>query len=228
MSRSGGRVSPLKRIAGLSSIPETAPRLRTEVEFVIDSNGRARMENVIVRDPSSSRYEDEDSPYESSSDDDTMMVRSRNTSFEIPQPKGPKSGRFETSSRGTERRHSTHNSYSRSDSSRSSQRSTRRGSLDSEAETVMEQDTTGDATQEIRKLMESRKQTHYKAQHSMQRRHPTDLRPRPRYNYASSSNLSPSTNTDLDGTTPSSTRSGTTRCVCNNPDSEGFMIQWYV
>ena len=213
-------------MAGLSSIPETAPRLRTEVEFVIDSNGRARMENVVVRDHSANRYEDGDSPYESSSDDEAPIIQSRNTSFEIPQQKAPRVGSFDTLGRGVERRerrHSTHNSYSRSESSRSSQRSTRRGSIDSEAETVMEHDTTGDATQEIRKMMETRKQNHYKAQNAMPRRNPTDLRPRPRYaNYASSSNVSPSNNTD----TPSSTRSGTTRCVCNNPDSEGFMIQW--
>lgn len=216
-------------MAGLSSIPETAPGLRTEVKFTIDNNGRARMENVIVRDRPSSQYEDDDlSPYESSSDDEPIIL-SRNTSFDFPQPKAPKLGRFETSNRGAERRHSTHNSYSRSESSRSSQRSTRRGSLDSEAETVVEHDSTGDATQEIRKLMEARKQNHYKAQNSIQRRHPTDLRPRPSYaNYASSSNLSPGTITDADGQTPSSTRSGTTRCVCNNSDSEGFMIQWYV
>lgn len=191
------------------------------------------MENVIVRDRPSSRYEDEDSLHESSSEDEAIMVPSRVTSFEIPQPHAPRHGRFETSSRTVEqtveRRYSVNNSYSRSESSRSSQRSTRRGSLDSEAETVVEHDTTGDATQEIRKLMETRKQNHYKAQNSMQRRQIPDLRPRPRYaNYASSSNASPSTNTDPEGATPSSSRSGTTRCVCHNPDSEGFMIQWLV
>lgn len=191
------------------------------------------MENVIVRDRPSSRYGDEDSLYGSSSEDEAILVPSRVTSFEIPQSKVPKLGRFETLSRGVEqiveRRYSVNNSYSRSESSRSSQRSTRRGSVDSEAETVMEQDTTGDATQEIRKLMETRKQNHYKAQNSMQRRQIPDLRPRPRYaNYASSSNVSPSTNTDTEGATPSSSRSGTTRCVCHNPDSDGFMIQWLV
>lgn len=45
----------------------------------------------------------------------------------------------------------------------------------------------------------------------------------------SSSNVSPSTMTDPDAPTPSvsSSRSGTTRCICTNPDSNGFMIQWY-
>lgn len=195
--------------------------MRTEVKFVIDKNGRAGTETVIVSDGQQSFYDDGHSQSDTS-DDETPITLSRNTSFDLPRQVAPRFDRSEVVGRGKEpQRHASHSSYSRSDSSRSSQR---RGSLDSEAETVVEHDSTGDASQEIRKMMQARKQAQQRAAGASLRRNPTDLRPRPTY-YAPSSNVSPS-HTDVSGATPSSTRSGTTRCVCRSSDTEGVMIQW--
>ena len=88
----------------------------------------------------------------------------------------------------------------------------------------------GDATRELRKVMEDRKKSQMMKARNPQHHRYSSNNPRGSSQYASfssSTNISPTTITDPDGATPSS-RSGTTRCVCNNPDSEGFMIQWYV
>jgi hypothetical protein len=95
--------------------------------------------------------------------------------------------------------------------------------MGSEAETVMEEDDgSGDATLVLRKIMEERKKSLSKVRIARHHRYDSDNTPR------GTSQYSASTVTDPDGATPSSSRSGTTRCVCNNPDSDGFMIQWYV
>ncbi|KUJ21020.1 uncharacterized protein LY89DRAFT_665486 [Mollisia scopiformis] len=231
----GGRVSPVKqqRPSTLKSIPEmSTPRMRTELKFTIDSNGRAKTERVIVgeeprttRGGPSTTHEDWDSShYESSSDDEPILVPSRNTSFSLPQPsKAPRHSRLEASNRGSDIRRHSASGYSQSESS--SQHSYGRDSVESEAETVMDGDD-GDATRELRKVMESRKQNQLKSRNPRHHHYGSDATPRGNSygNYGSSANLSPTTLTDP-ATTPSSTRSGTTRCVCNNPDSEGFMIQ---
>ena len=226
------------------SIPELAPpKTHTAVKFTIDSNGRARAETVVVEDqedvsPKRSRggrsplNEQFESEYESSTDEEPIILPSQNTSFALPQPKGPRLATFETSNRSLDvRRHSTILSgYSQSESS--SQRSSiRRGSIESEAETVMEEnDGSGDATRALRKVMEDRKRNQLKSRNQRHHRYVSDATPQGnlQYVYSSSTNISPTTVTDLDGATPSSSRSGTTRCVCNKSDSEGFMIQWYV
>jgi hypothetical protein len=233
-----GRVSPVKhqRPISLTSIPEfPAPRTRTEVKFTIDANGRARTETFVVEEePKTTRggpiinEEWESSQYESSSDDEPILLPSRNSSFTLPaQTKGPKLARFETGNRGVDIRRHSASRYSQSETS--SQRSIRRNSMGSEAETVVEEDDgSGDATLELRKIMEERKKSRNKARHPSHHRYISDSTPRDNSQYNSSTNISPTTITDPDGATPSSSRSGTTRCVCNNPDSEGFMIQWYV
>ncbi|CZR54431.1 uncharacterized protein PAC_04315 [Phialocephala subalpina] len=234
----GGRISPVKqqRASGLTSIPEMpTPRVRTELKFTIDANGRARTETVVVEDeprttrggPSASREDWDSSHYESSSDDEPIIVPSRNTSFSLPQPsKPPKPSRPESSSRALDMRRHSASGYSQSESS--SQRSYGRDSYESEAETVMDgEDGSGDATRELRKVMEDRKKSQLKSRNPRHHHYGLDSTPRGNThygNYNSSANLSPTTLTDPT-TTPSSTRSGTTRCVCNNPDSEGFMIQ---
>ncbi|PMD58124.1 uncharacterized protein K444DRAFT_532479 [Hyaloscypha bicolor E] len=230
-----GRISPVKhqRPISLTSIPEfPAPRTRTEVKFTIDANGRARTETVVVEEePKTARggppanEEWDSSQDESSSDDEPILVPSRNSSFAIPpQSKAPKLARFETSNRGVDVRRHSASGYTQSESS--SQRSTRRDSMGSEAETVMEEDDgSGDATLVLRKIMEERKKSQLKARHPRHHRYVSDNTPRGNSQYSSSTNISPTTVTDPDGATPSSSRSGTTRCVCNNPDSEGFMIQ---
>lgn len=164
-----GRMSPVKHSRpgsiSLSSIPELPPpRTRTEVKFTIDASGRARTETILVEEElsplragSSRRNEgwDEESNYESSSDEDPILVPSRNTSFALPTQKPPKLANFDTIRATDIRRHST-SGYSRSESS--SQRSTYQDSIESEAETVVDEDTgSGDATLELRKVVESRK-----------------------------------------------------------------------
>jgi hypothetical protein len=97
-----------------------------------------------------------------------------------------------------------------------------RDSVDSEAETIMDEDDgSGDATRELRKVMETRKKKQMNLRPLQHHHYGTDARSGSLF-YNSSTNLSPTTVTD----TPSSTRSGSTRCVCNHNDSEGFMIQW--
>ena len=100
--------------------------------------------------------------------------------------------------------------------------------VESEAETVVEEDDeSGDATRALRKVMENRKKEQMKQRNPRHHRYASDIRGSSQYiGYASSSNLSPTTVTDPEGATPSSTRSGTTRCVCGKQESEGFMIQW--
>jgi len=164
----------------------------------------------------------ESSHYESSSDDEPLLIPSRNSSFALPpQAKAPKLARFETGNRGADVRRHSASGYTQSESS--SQRSFRRDSMGSEAETVMEEDDgSGDATLVLRKIMEERKKSLSKVRIARHHRYDSDNTPR------GTSQYSASTVTDPDGATPSSSRSGTTRCVCNNPDSDGFMIQWYV
>lgn len=215
------------------------PKQKTEVIFTIDAKGKARTETVVVgeaskpaRSSASPRKEEwESSQYESSSDDEPIIVPSRNSSFTLPsQAKGPKLARFETSSRAVDaRRQSTAtNGYSHSESS--SQRSLHLDEVESEAETVVEEDDgSGDATLELRKVMEIRKKQQLKARNSRHHRYASGVSPRGSVqyvNYGSSTNISPTTVTDPDAATPSSSGNGTNRCVCNNPDSEGFMIQW--
>ncbi|CAL3964847.1 unnamed protein product [Diplocarpon coronariae] len=235
--KSSGRISPRKplRPSNLMSIPEIErPKTRTEVKFTIDANGRARTETVILegdrrtsqRGPSmrihsrgSSQYDD------SSSDDEPLLIPSRNTSFSLPQAKPAQMGSFNPSRGRHFQRHSS-SGYSQSESS--SQPSLRRSSVGSEAETVMEEgDGSGDAAQALRKVVENRRKGQMKLRHPQHHRY-SDSTPRRNSHYPGytpSINLSPTTTTDPEsGATPSSTKSGTTRCTCGIPESWGFMI----
>ncbi|TVY13290.1 PHD finger protein 20-like protein 1 [Lachnellula arida] len=232
-----GRSSPVKqqRPPILTSIPELpTPRARTEVKFTIDAKGRARTETVMIQEeprttpggPSTKSEEFYSSLDDSSSDDEPILIPSRNTSFTAPPPsKGPKLARFETSNRTLNARRHSSSGYSQSESS--SQQSLHHD--ESEAETVMDDDEgLGDATRELRKVMEDRKKIQMTKIRNPQHHRYSSNNPRRSSQYASfgsSTNISPTTITDPDGATPSSSRSGATRCVCNNPDSEGFMIQ---
>lgn len=134
---------------------------------MIDSNGRARTETILVEEelktrgggPSSrsSREDDLDSDhYVSSTDEEPILLPSQPNSFALPQPKVPKLARFETSRGPREMRRHSASAYSQSETS--SQRSMRRDSIESEAETVVDEgDGSGDATLELRKIMEDRK-----------------------------------------------------------------------
>ena len=238
-----GRSSPTKskRSNKLTSIPElAAPKPRTEVVFTIDSKGKARTETVIVgeapelahaeRHTSSLNDEWESSQYESSTDEEPIVLAGVNASFNFPsQTKRPRLARFETSNHSIDaRRLSTVGSgYSRSESS--SQQSAHVEGIESDAETMMEEgDGLGDATRELRKLVEGRKKRKAKERSPRHHRYGSITKGRSKTHYHNSTNnISPTTVTDPEGATPSSTRSGTTRCVCNNAESEGdFMIQW--
>ena len=140
-----GRTSPMKRLQPpkLTPISEAPlPKVRTEVRLTVDKKGRARTETVVIgeeQEVAASRSNDgyDSSHYESSTDEEEIIIPSRNASFALPsQPKGPKLGRFETSAYDV-RRHSTSASNSYSESS--SQQSVG-DSVESEAETVMEED----------------------------------------------------------------------------------------
>ncbi|CAG8955184.1 hypothetical protein HYFRA_00007200 [Hymenoscyphus fraxineus] len=235
-----GRVSPVKqqRPPSLSSIPELpASRARTEVRFTIDSKGRARTETVVIqeeprsrptssRPASSSRSRDryDYTSSESSSDEEPIIVPSRNNSFTIPPPqKAPRLARFETLHHDKDPRRRNTGGYSQSESS--SQRSLQFDGFESEAETVMDEDDgSGDATLAMRQLVENRKRAQIaKSRTPRHHRYSThDPRANPNYTGYGSSNISPVTT--VDSATPTSSRS-VTRCVCNNPDSEGFQIQ---
>lgn len=234
-----GRLSPVKRSrpTSLTPISETpASRPHTEVRLTVDKKGRARTETVVIdeeRTPSSRRERPSSrnegygsSPYESSTDEEEIIIPSRSTSFTLPpHPKGPKLARFETSNRSTGvRRPSTSLSHSES----SSQQSILTDGVESEAETVIEEDDgSGDATRALRKIMENRKKEQMKQRNPRHHRYVSDGRGNSQYaRYTSSTNPSPITVTESGGPTPSSTRSGTTRCVCGHQESEGFMIQW--
>ncbi|PBP22707.1 PHD-finger domain-containing protein [Diplocarpon rosae] len=225
---SSGRISPRKpqQTSNLMSIPEMErPRARTEVKFTIDANGRARTETVLVEaDPRTSQggpsrsNSRESSQYdEFSSDDEPLLIPSRSASFFLPQAKPPNMGNFDTS-RGRHRQRRSSSGYSQSESS--SQRSLRRNSFGSDAETVMEEDDgSGDAAQALRRVVESRKKGKMRLRNPQQHRY-ADSTPRGNFQYSgyTSISLSPTTITDPDGgATPSSTKSA-------NPATTGYML----
>jgi hypothetical protein len=233
-----GRKSPEKQLGrpNLASIPEFAQTPRAAVTFSIDANGRARTETTVVRNgprtirggpPLSDGYDSSHSA--SSSDDEPIMIPSRTNSFTLPGPRssGPHLGHSDTARRSIEGR-----GRSSSAAGPSSASSTSLEEQESEAETLMEGgDGSGDAANALRKVMESRRKgnlgggnlTHYGQRSLSAQSTPRHLQP-----YSQSSSLTPSTGTDS-GLTPSTDRASLrsdTRCVCNNRDGDGFMIQW--
>ncbi|KAH7354324.1 hypothetical protein B0T11DRAFT_321084 [Plectosphaerella cucumerina] len=236
-SRSTGRTSPLKathtRLSSLTSIPEaTAQRTRTSVKFTIDAKGRARAETtVVVEDPClvpvaqgrpplgipprrrEQSFESRSEYDESSSDDEPIIIPSRNTSFALPDPRKPSGAMF----------HQSHRSISERSSS------SRAGDAESEAETVMDDPrrgaaNAGDAASELRKLVESRQSN---------KRVPQMPQMPPGQRFASNSfagfpsgGRSPTMSSLL---TPSTHAGRSVRCVCHR-DGEAeldvFMVQW--
>jgi len=161
------------------------------------------------------------------------MIPSRNTSFSLPEKHdGRKAARFDVSKQSIE---------GRSRNTRPLNHSTL-DEQESEAETIMvEDDGSGDATNALRKVMESRKKDGSirigSTRHHLHSREPMQMsygrstpQYRPQYNHQpTSTNISPTTVTDPDLGTPSTDRdssiSDSTRCVCNSRDGDGFMIQ---
>lgn len=255
------RTSPLKHQnrTSLSSIPESVSGTRTSLTFSIDANGRARTETkIIVEEPltmkaqSSSPISDDwvsSQHSDSSTDEDPIILPSRNSSFSLPPKRleKPKLTRFGSSRQSVEGQRQSIEEPQRSFSA--SGIFSEKGQPDeqeSEAETVMEdEDGSGDATAALRKVVESRKQGairqgssqhHFQSKYPNQRMNTSHSTPHKNsqlyYNSTSSTNLSPTTVSDPDLATPStdreSSRSDSTRCICSNRDGDGFMIQWYV
>ena len=237
-ARTSGRVSPLKkqhRLSGLASIPELSsqPHSRTSVRFTIDSNGRARAETTMLggaevdggipRSQSSrelGRDDWEESEYSSSSDDEPIIIPSRNNSFSasfaLPDPRKPVGSIFHSSKRSlSDRSTSTTTTMERQGAGANEG--------ESEAETVMEEGhgKGGDAASELRKVVENRqKRTSQMGSGRSQRFLPGSRRS------FDGSLISPTTMTD-----PSYGGDGQgVRCVCNRnevDEAPGFMVQWY-
>lgn len=203
------RTSPLKR---LSVIAEMRPSHRTtEVRMTVDPSGRARMETVRLVEsapPSTGQPDDWDSsPCDTSSDEEEIILPSRNTSFTRPSPaKALKLTRYDTP-----RRHNTLMSYSRSGSSSSNALD----EVESEAETLHGgDDQSGDAMHELKKVMADRER-----ERKTPRKHAGNY-------MVHGGQRSPSMSTRQRTLAPLTPRGGSTRCVCQNPHNVGFMIQW--
>ena len=229
--RSSGRVSPSKtmlRLSSLASIPEMSPqyRPRTSVRFTIDAQGRARAETTVVgegsgpdrsfprgkssRDASASRSWDS-SDDDSSTDDEPIIIPSRNNSFNasfaLPDPRKPVGSIF----------HSSRRSISDRSASNSA------NDAESEAETVVNerQSQGGDATSELRKVLEDRqKRSNLVGNARSHRRVSTGLG----RNF-SGGIISP---TSLTESSYGSDGHGV-RCVCDKTsadEEDGFMLLW--
>ncbi|KAK4247765.1 hypothetical protein C7999DRAFT_40994 [Corynascus novoguineensis] len=222
--RPSGRSSPSKsvhhhhRLSSLSSIPETSgPEMRTKATFMIDANGRARVETtvVVVEEPSpsvakrhssysvTSRQQWDSSDDDSSStDDEPIIIPSRNASFALPDPRKPTTI------------HPFHNSQrsisERSNRSYTSSQGPSQEAGDSDGETVVNELTptrkaSGDALSELRKLRE----TWQKQSSSRPKRLGSS-------HYPGHPPTSPTTMSESSLPTPTTdTRARAVHCVCN-------------
>ncbi|KAI1374978.1 hypothetical protein F4677DRAFT_149957 [Hypoxylon crocopeplum] len=235
-ARPNGRISPLKsqhrRLPSLSSIPETpTSRTQTSVKFTIDSRGRARAETTTVvlgdedltptvvrsrkepRGKAGSWASSEDD--ESSTDDEPIVIPSRNSSFALPEPRKPTMHSFHSSQRSV------------SDQSTSSlgiyynEADSLDNDPESEAETVMNVaggSSRGDAASELRKVVENRQKRTSGANGSFVSR--------PTYGNKLTT-PAPLKTSDL--RTPSTGRGSRIRCTCNTTSSHvngnNYMVQ---
>ncbi|KAI0834797.1 hypothetical protein F5Y06DRAFT_148358 [Hypoxylon sp. FL0890] len=231
-SRPNGRISPLKshqhRLPSLTSIPETpTPRTQTSVKFTIDSRGRARAETTtIVLDddemtPTVVRHRQEQrgkgkswassEDDDSSTDDEPIIIPSRNTSFALPEPRRLPSHSFHSSQRSVSDQSTSSLGifYNEPDND-----------AESEAETVMNataNSNRGDAASELRKVLESRQKRTSNTHQSFASRSA----------YSSSSAATPVSLKTNDLRTPSTGRARQVRCVCDNNHIHGnhYMVQ---
>ncbi|KAL2167729.1 hypothetical protein VTG60DRAFT_860 [Thermothelomyces hinnuleus] len=226
--RPSGRSSPSKsahhhhhhhRLSSLSSIRETSgPEMRTQATFMIDANGRARVETtvVVVEEPSPSvakrhssysvtsrqQWDSSDDDDSSSTDDEPIIIPSRDTSFALPDPRKPTTIHpFHNSKRSISERSSTSYTSSHGPSQEAG---------DSDGETVVHKLTptrraSGDALSELRKLRESR-----------QKQSNSRLKRLGSSHYASHPSTSPTTMSESSLPTPTTDmRTRGIRCVCN-------------
>ena len=273
--RSPVKSSHHHRLSSLTSIPENTIRSQARqrsaklasVKFVIDEDGRARTETLVDDEddlepvfpsrnqPGSQRSswagfpanpDGDDDECSSSSDDEPIIIPSRNTSFNLPEPHRS-SGSY-TSRPPTAASNLSQNRRQRSVSERSSFSSTsfRRNSRNGPATSLIDQmeidqqeaplprpstgGSLGDAAAELRKVMQAgtTKRPSVPAQAPPTGSgggsgHRQRFTPGQR---SSSSTIS---------ATPSPTHNssqGQVRCVCNRPDAEVdgllHLIKWYV
>ncbi|KAI0380954.1 hypothetical protein F5Y04DRAFT_271166 [Hypomontagnella monticulosa] len=232
-ARANGRVSPLKnhrRLPSLSSIPETpAPRTQTSVRFTIDSKGRARAETTTVvldgDDPTptvvrhrkeqggngKSWTSSEDS--DSSTDDEPIIIPSRNTSFAMPDPRKPPSLSYHSSQRSVSDQSTSSLGIYYNDPEPID------NGAESEAETVMnitDAGNRGDATSELRKVVESRQKRTSNMNESFSSRS----------TFGSSSTVTPISRKTSNLNTPATQRGQQIRCVCNSHvNSNAYLVQ---
>jgi hypothetical protein len=247
-----GRSSPLKRMRESSRRPTPKP----SVSLSIDEFGRARLVGAAPNASNNDAMDvDDDSADESNpssasgfEDPDDMI-----TSF---APRLPKLGRFNSSASHSQKSSNTSlysdyqpqlpepnqrpapsgsmNPVARRSGGRSLQPLREATSMeeepDSEAETVMDSEDGGDlnAQVELRKIMQSRNGIRGKRpQHHVHSPHKQQASFAPQNNMFLD-NLSPTTMTDPDLATPTSSTSNASdniRCVCSNPGNDGQMIQ---
>ncbi|KID79533.1 uncharacterized protein G6M90_00g018690 [Metarhizium brunneum] len=223
-----GRISPLKtqqRLSSLASIPEMSPQARQHrsVRLSINAHGRATVETLLGRGGTAmtrSQSSQDLSTHrswssaedDSDTDDEPIIIPSRNNSFKasfaLPDPRKPVGSMF---------------SSRRSASDRSNSNSANEG--ESEAETVINEKPGkyGDATSELRKVVEDRQKRSLRlgSATSSQRSLNTIIRNFP------GGIISPTSLTE----SSYGPDSYNVRCVCNSSkadETDGFLVQWYV
>lgn len=239
-SRSVRVSSPLKchhRLSSLSIPEASSPQMRTRAKFSIDADGRARVETTLIVEQDGvcairkkavdqpmarqRHCEDED---ESSSDEEPIIIPSRNTSFALPSlDKGPNKHTLRQLQRSFSGRHTSDLLVTLPGRSLDE--------TDSEAETAMYNDVTptsrarGDAARELRKMRDGRQQQDWAASavsSSERRVYPAQHIPWPT---RQSGTCLPTAST--------ASRSSRVRCVCHSPQldkphGDVFMVQWCV
>ncbi|KAF3356650.1 hypothetical protein VdG1_06273 [Verticillium dahliae VDG1] len=198
------------------------PRSSTTTNQDVQESGaagpaRRRPSHEMPRRERSFESEDEDS----STDDEPIIIPSRNASFALPDPHKPIASGFNTSHRSVSERNLA--SFTRLSSDAFGQ------DPESDAETVMNDsqrggrtaDTSGDAASELRRVVESRQKLGIQMPGSAQRSHRFSTGSFPAHTGSPSKGLErgfPTPSTDVG--------SRAVRCVCNrNGDGEGFMVQ---
>lgn len=274
--RSPVKSSHHHRLSSLTSIPENTIRAQarqrsarlSSVKFVIDEDGRARTETVVDDDdetepvfPSSNQPGSQRSSWagfpvkpdvdedecSSSSDDEPIIIPSRNTSFNFPEP--PRSSGSSMSRPPTAASNMSQNRRQRSVSERSSFSSTsvRRNARNGPAASLVDQmemdqpeapastrpstgGSLGDAAAELRKVMQ--------AGTSKRPAFPAEVPPTGsgggsghRQRFTPGQRSSSSTISATPSPTHNSSQ-GQVRCVCNRPEAEVdgllHLIKWYV
>ncbi|KAL2124221.1 hypothetical protein VTJ04DRAFT_586 [Mycothermus thermophilus] len=261
---SSGRSSPPKsshgqhhpnhtRLGSLSSIPELqhGPEMRTQATFMIDANGRARVETTVVVVDSESRngaakrvssysvapprkaggWDSDDD--DSSTDDEPIIIPSRTSSFALPDPRKPTGVHPFQSQRRTSERSTTSSSYASFQG-----KSRERGhESDSDEEGVANRDdgsitptrrASGDALSELRKLRETRQKQQAAAAAAaaagsrQQKRYHVPIQ-YPRHQPTSS----PTTLSESSLPTPTDRSSRNIKCVCHRAEAgrEELLVQ---